>query len=328
MDGPRRAGRSRHRALQITAGAALLAVVAATLALVLRTPSSVGHWNSAQGHAQFLEAYETAMRDMPEAAETRDVRTDHGFVRVYRFAGTGDAGPLVLLPGRSSPTPVWADSLPALLEIGDVYALDLLGEPGMSVQEVPIDSDADHAAWLDQVLQQLPEDRFTVVGMSIGGWTAVNLAVHAPERVASLVLVDPVLTFSRIPAGTAVRAIPASVPWLPSSWRDSFNSYTAGRAPVEDVPVARMTETAMRAYSIRLPQPAPIGEQALSGLRMPVLVVLAGKSVMHDVDRSSRVAGRTLRDGTVRVYPDATHAVGSERAAEIAEDIRVFLEGQ
>lgn len=326
MDEPRRIRRSRHRVLGITVGAALLAVLA--VFLVLRSPSPVGHWNSAQGRAQFLAAYERAMQDMPAAAETLDLRTDHGFVRVYRFEGTGDAGPLVLLPGRSSPTPVWADSLPSLLEIGDVYALDLLGEPGMSVQEAPIDSDTDHAAWLDQVLEQLPGDRFTVVGMSIGGWTAANLAVHAPERVAALVLVDPVLTFSGIPAGTAIRAIPASVPWIPASWRDSFDSYTAGGAPVEDVPVARLTETAMRTYAIKLPQPTVIGEQALSELRMPVLVVLAGKSVMHDVDESSEVAARTLRDGTVRVYPDATHAVGSERATEIAGDIRAFLDAQ
>ncbi|MFF0989567.1 alpha/beta fold hydrolase [Kocuria nitroreducens] len=324
MGASRRAGRGHHRILKTTAGAVLVAALA--LALVLRSPSPVGHWNSAEGRAQFLADYEAAMQDMPAASGTLDVRTDYGIVRVYRFEGTGDADPLVLLPGRSSPAPVWADNLPALLGFGDVYALDLLGEPGMSVQEVPIGSDTDHAAWLGQVLERLPEERFTVVGMSIGGWTAANLAAHVPDRVAAVVLIDPVLTFSGIPAATAIRAVPASVPWLPTSWRDAFNSYTAGGAPVEDVPVARMTETAMRTYSIRLPQPALIDEEALHGLRMPVLVILAGESVMHDVERSSLVAERTLRNGTVRVYPGASHAVGSERAAEIAQDIEAFLD--
>ena len=47
---------------------------------------------------------------------------------VVRPAGDADA-PLVLLPGRASASPVWEDNLPALLGIGDVYTIDLLGEP-------------------------------------------------------------------------------------------------------------------------------------------------------------------------------------------------------
>lgn len=193
------------------------------------------------------------------------------------------------------------------------------------MQEVPIESFADNAAWLDQTLAELPEERFHLLGLSIGGWTAANLAVHRPERVASLLLIDPAYTFGTIPGETAVRAIPASVPWLPKSWRDSFASYTAGGAPVEDVPVARMIETAMRSYSIRLPQPALIPEEDLERLEMPVLAILAGRSVMHDTRKAADVAERVLRNGTVVVYPDASHAVGSEEAMQIAREIEAFL---
>jgi pimeloyl-ACP methyl ester carboxylesterase len=307
--------------------AAVVVVAAVALAFALRAPSPVGHWNSAEAHDEFLADYETAMRAMPEPDKTLDVRTGFGFVRVYKFEGSGgdDVDPLVLLPGRSSPTPVWADNMPSLLKVADVYALDLLGEPGMSVQETPVTDDADNAAWLDQTLAALPEETFNLLGLSIGGWTAANLAVHHPERINALMLIDPVYTFGDMPAETALRAIPASVPWLPKSWRDSFNSYTAGGAPVEDVPLARMTETAMSGYTIKLPQPTRVAEEKLAALRMPVLAVLAGKSVMHDVDVSRDVAERRLRRGTVVVYPDASHAVGSEKARAIAREIDEFL---
>lgn len=315
----------RRRAFKITAVAVAVAVVAVTFAL--RTPSPVGHWTSAQGHADYLTAYGKAMANMPRTARTIDVRTDFGIVRAYRYEGHSDrAEPLVLLPGRASASPVWAGNLPSLLRIGDVYTIDLLGEPGRSVQEVPITSDADQAAWLDQVLAQLPEESFHVVGLSIGGWTAANLAVHRPRHVATLTLIDPVYTFSDIPVGTAIRAIPASVPWLPKSWRDSFNSYTAGGAAVEDVPVADMIESGMRNYSLRLPQPTRIDEGALGGLRIPVLAILAGNSVMHDVGASRQVAERVLRTGTVKVYPDASHAINGEHPDEVAADIAAFLD--
>ncbi|MGW5410554.1 alpha/beta fold hydrolase [Actinomadura geliboluensis] len=327
-DGARKAARKRRRrrAGGITAGVLAVAVVAGAFAL--RTPSPVGHWNSKAGYEAFMADYKRAWEAMPAPDKTLDVRTGFGFVRVYRFEATTDAPakhPFVLLPGRSSPSPIWADNMPSLLELGDVYVLDLLGEPGLSVQMVPIEDFADNAAWLDQALAELPEEKFNLLGLSIGGWTAVNMAAHHPERVAGLLLIDPAYTFGSIPAETAVRAIPASVPWLPKSWRDSFASYTAGGAPVEDEPVARMIETAMSAYSIKLPQPARIPEKDLKGLNMPVLAILAGKSVMHDTAKAEKVAKRVLRDGTVVVYPHASHAVGSEEAGAIAKEIKAFL---
>src|SRR5690625_3710695 len=92
-------------------------------------------------------------------------------------------------PTKNSEEP---DNLPSLLEIGDVYAVGLLGEPGKSIQERPITTDADQAAWLAETLAALPEEAFHIVGLSIGGWSAVNLALHDPARIATLTLIDPV----------------------------------------------------------------------------------------------------------------------------------------
>ena len=87
-------------------------------------------------------------------------------MRVYRFAGAhDDLPPLLLLPGRAAPTPVWADNLPGFLALRSVYTVDLLGEPGLSVQDRPIESDADQAAWLHEVIAQLPEPAVHVVGL-------------------------------------------------------------------------------------------------------------------------------------------------------------------
>lgn len=279
--------RRRRRRARYALALCALVVLALARAFMMRTPSPVGHWDSAEGQDRFLAAYGEAFADMPEPAATLDVRTDYGVVRVYRFAGTGTgsgntAAPLVLLPGTASASPVWADNLPDLLEIGDVYTIDLLGEPGRSIQERPITSAADQAAWLDQALGALPEEEFHLVGLSIGGWTAANLALNRPERIATLTLIDPVYVFADMPLETIVRSIPASLSWLPRSWRDGFNSYTAGGAPVEDVPVADMIEAGMQHYALKLPQPTRITEEQLSTLEMPVLAIIAGESVMHD----------------------------------------------
>ncbi|MBQ1027980.1 alpha/beta hydrolase [Micromonospora sp. C95] len=293
----------------------------------MRTPAPIGHWDGADGQDRFLRAYTEAFAALPDPAETIDVRTDFGIVRVYRFAGTGgDADiPLLLLPGRASATPVWADNMPLLLPFGDVYTVDLLGEPGMSVQNRPIDNDEAQAEWLHQTLRALPPDEFHLVGLSIGGWTAVNLALHRPDHIASMTVIDPVHVFADIPFGTIVRSIPAALPWLPRSWRDSFNSYTAGGTPVEDEPVADMIEAGMQHYKLRLPQPTRISEERLRRIDLPVLAIIAGDSVMHDPQSAAETARQALPRGTVRLYPDASHAVNGEQPERIAADIGGFI---
>lgn len=282
----------------------------AGIIVALRTSAPVGHWDGTAGEDRYRAAYATAFADMPEPAETLDVRTDFGIVRVYRFDGTGVADtPLLLLPGRSSGVPVWADNLPALLQIGDVYAIDLLGEPGMSIQSRHITSDVDQAAWLHQALDALPEDRFHVVGLPIGGWTAINLSLHRPDHIATVTLIDPALVFDDLPLETIVRSLPASLPWLPKAWRDSFTSYTAGGAPVEDVPVAEMIESGMQHYRMRLPQPTRISEERLASRDLPVLAIIAGNSVIHDPQVAAETARRALANGDILGIPGASHAI-------------------
>lgn len=294
--------------------------------LALRDTTPVGYFTSAEGRDRFVAAYDRAMAELPRPTATLDVRTTYGIVRLYRFAGAEpDRAPLVLVPGRAAASPLWADNLPRLLRLRTVYTMDLLGEPGMSVQARPIEDHQDQASWFHQVLLQLPEPQVHLMGYSIGGWTAANVAIRQPEKIAGVTLIDPAVTFADLPAETILRSIPASVRWAPQSWRDSFNSWTAGGAPVENDPIAEMIGSGMQHYSLDLPAPTRFTDGQLRSLKMPVLVIVAEESVMHDAQQARRNAEATLPDATVLFYEDATHAVNGEQPDRIAADVASFL---
>ncbi|WP_416563190.1 alpha/beta fold hydrolase [Nocardia testacea] len=325
-----RSGRSRSRLRGVFRVVAALVAAATLVWLILRDTSPVGHFDSAADKDRYLDAYHEAMREMPEPERVLDVRTSYGIVRVYRYAGPAEAGerePFLLLPGTRSGAPVFAANMAGLLAQRAVYALDLLGEPGMSVQDRPIETHADQARWLHEVLVALPEKGFHLLGLSIGGWTAANLAVHEPEKVAGLILIEPVQTFAGLSTELMMRSIPVSVSWFPKSWRDDFNSWTAGGAPVEDEPVGRMIEAGMSTYTMRQPRPSRIAPERLRTLQMPVLAIIAGDSPMHDSAAAARTAQQNLRHGTVKVYPGASHAINGEQPQRIAADIADFLAG-
>lgn len=322
--GARRAPAARRRRVLIVLATIVAVLVVAWLAL--RDTSPVGHFRSAEAKDQFVAAYDTAMSDLPPPDDTLDLRTDFGVVRAYHFEGADpSAPPLVLLPGRSSASPVWADNLPSLLQVRSVYTIDLLGEPGLSVQDRPIDSDADQARWLGQALDQLPHDRVHLLGVSIGGWTAMNLAIHDPDGLASITVLDPVFVFADLSPEAIVRSIPASVHWFPRSWRDDFASWTAGGAPVDDVPVAEMIEAGQSAYALTLPAPSRTPPERLADLDLPVLAIMAGQSGMHDAQEAARTAGDALTDGRVELYDQASHAINGEYPDEIAADLSEFI---
>lgn len=86
--------------------------------------------------------------------------------------------------------------------------------------------------------------------------------------------------------------------------------------------MARMIEAGMQHYRMRLPQPSLIPEDQLAALPMPVLAIVAGRSVMHDPATAEQLARRVFT-GTdvVKVYPTATHAINGELPEEISADI-------
>jgi pimeloyl-ACP methyl ester carboxylesterase len=83
--------------------------------------------------------------------------------------------------------------LPALGELASGFRVVRPDHPGFngSDDDATVDSVAALAGRTLDLLDVLGLDRVHVIGTSLGGWVAAELALRAPGRVARLVLVDP-----------------------------------------------------------------------------------------------------------------------------------------
>jgi pimeloyl-ACP methyl ester carboxylesterase len=274
-----------------------------------------------------MHAYSAGMAELPPVSEPFDVPTSFGTVRTYRFDGPSGRTPALLLPGRNASTPMWRVNLPGLLEHRTVYCVDLLGEAGMSVQEKPITGPDDEAQWLDDALAGLGLDRVHLTGVSIGGWTAVNYAARRPGRASSLALLDPVLTFAPVPTRAMVIAAGMFLP-LPDAVQRKVFSWIAGGADVG----ASESETALISagstdYVLRKAMPKLFTDDQLRSLDIPVLALIAGRSVMLDAARATARARKLLPRGQVELWAASSHAINGEYPAEIAETAAAFWDG-
>ena len=111
----------------------------------------------------------------------------HGHPVTYHQAGEGPV--LVLLHGITSSSRTWRAVMPALAETYTVVAPDLLGH-GESAKPRGDYSLGAYASGVRDLLAALGHERATVVGHSLGGGIAMQLAYQFPERVERLVLVN------------------------------------------------------------------------------------------------------------------------------------------
>jgi pimeloyl-ACP methyl ester carboxylesterase len=101
------------------------------------------------------------------------------------------ARPLVLVHGYTGSRDDWLAQLPRLEELGLTIALDQRGHGGSSNSGNHDDYALDRlAADLVQAFDALGIDQCDLLGHSMGGIIAQLLARAAPERVASLILMD------------------------------------------------------------------------------------------------------------------------------------------
>jgi pimeloyl-ACP methyl ester carboxylesterase len=280
----------------------------------------LGHFVSASAFAHFLDAYRDGMAQLPPFDSLVDVPTSFGSVRVYRFNGPTAGAPVVLLPGRNASTPMYRVNLPPILQRRTVYGVDLLGEAGLSVQDKTIGDADDQAQWLEDTLAGLGLERAHLLGVSIGGWTAVNYAVRRPGRAASLTLLDPVMTFAPIPIKPVLLSVGMISRGIPEAWRRRILSWISGGAEVDDsLPEAALIASAAVNFVLRTPMPRMFSDAQLRSLDIPVLALIAGRSVMLDAARASARARNLLPRGEVELWADASHAINGEYPNEIAE---------
>jgi pimeloyl-ACP methyl ester carboxylesterase len=231
--------------------------------------------------------------------------------------GPREAAPLVLLHGSQSNAAVWMlDHL--LWSNFRCYAVDMIGEAGFSApSRPPLDSDA-HALWLDDVMNGLGLNKAAFVGVSLGGWLALDYANRRPGRVERLALL--------VPAGIGRQKnflLKAAPLLLLGSWgRRKFRELVFGRFRGEPPPALKPFAEMMaligrniRQRIVRIPR---LSDPELARLKMPMLVIVGGKDVLIDSEDTRRRLAKCAPKAEVVYLPEARHAVfgQSQRIAD------------
>lgn len=268
----------------------------------------------------------------------------HG-IRLH-YLTCGDGEPLVLLHGRGDAGALFTPILPQLAKERRIITLDL---PGWGLSEKPpftgtTERDALNV-WVEGVagfLEMLGLESVDLLGHSMGGFTALGMALAHPERVGRLILVD-------------AAGLGTDIQW------DARLYYTLGPEKLHRRLGPRFTRLVLRksgaGYAADLPpeyfdlaqalltqaEVIPSGAAAfnrwinLSGvhltltdrlkeLEMPVLLLWGDSDPICHYG-NALVAARQLRDGQLVAFSHGGHAPFRERPDDFAHVLLTWLKG-
>jgi len=250
----------------------------------------------------------------------------------------GEGPPVALLHAGVTDSRLWEPQLRSFPSSHTVVRVDLPGFGNSAIESSPV-------SFRGAVLEALDAagvDRTALVGVSLGGNTALELALDAPERVSALVLVgaglpdhewsEVVTSFfeaedAALERGDLDGAVEANLrTWLAGPHRELESIDLELRELVGDMQ--------RRAFELQKDWPdlrgvrldPPVSER-LSDVRAPTLVVTGDEDV-EDIHRIADRLVAEIRGARKATISDAAHLPSLERPDEFDRIVLDFLSEQ
>lgn len=280
----------------------------------------LGKWKSEAAEEKFrrMENELWAEAGGAEPAEL-SAATQFGPTAVFHWKGSGE--PIVFLHGMTDTSRRWIPYVEAL-EGHDIYAIDIMGDVGRSRHDVGFTSPDDYAVWLEETLEALDITGAHIVGMSLGGYLALDLAARFPERVASLVLLEPVgiadLKLARFMLWAGKCGLAAM---MPSPIRRRL-ARRLRQPAIETRAEARLMMHGSMNHPVAVPVLKPLPDEVLRSISAPVSVVLGGKSEGFNTAALVDRAEKLIPSVVTTTVPGAGHTVGASHPEPCLEQIR------
>jgi pimeloyl-ACP methyl ester carboxylesterase len=253
------------------------------------------------------------------ASERLDARA--GSIQILRG---GDGPPLLFLHAAGG-AGTWLPFHGLLARRFEVIAPDHPGFGGSDdMPEVEAIDDLVYH-YLD-VLDRLELERVNVVGGSLGGWIAAELAVHSPQRVQRLALLGA--AGLRVPGNMAADVFlktPDQAVAMLYKYPEPVLEAMPADPDVDFILAFQRDMAALARYAWVPYLNDPKLERRLHRVAAPTLVLWADDDRVMPIEHGRRYAER-IPDATLRVIEDCGHAMYFERPDAFADAVTEFLE--
>lgn len=277
-------------------------------------------YRSPQAEAEVRAAYRGLLDAWPVPHEELRIPTCAGETFVIA-CGREDAPALIAFHGAQGNSSAWMFDCAAWSQNFRVYLVDVPGDAGFSAPIRPPLGGDDYALWLDELFAALGVERPFLVGVSLGGWLALDYATRRPERVRGLALLCPAGVGAQ--KNLLLKAAPLLL--LGAYGRRKLGELVygpmGGEVPEAARPLVgfiRLVTTATRPRPTKIPI---FPDEALARLTMPLLAVVGGRDALIDSEGTRRRLSANCPRARIDYLPEGYHVLPGQGGA-----IQAFLQ--
>ena len=275
-------------------------------------------YKSAEGERLVRERYLAFLKHWPVPNQQIRIPTNQGETFVIASGDEG-APPLLLLHGGAGNSAMWMGDIRAFSASFRVYAIDMIGEAGLSEPSRPALSSDAYALWLDEVLRALSIDCASLVGISLGGWLALDYATRRPQRVERIAVLCPG-GVGRQKLGIVFLTIGLR---MCGAWgRRKLLERILGRPPADPPPALKafsdFVSLIHKHFQPRLVKLPVFSDDALGRLDMPLLAIVGARDVLLDSRKTKSRLERHAPNAEVVCLPEAGHFIAGQTGKILA----------
>jgi len=288
----------------------------------MKSPLSM--FTTSKGEAEFKSAYADVLKLWPVPYKEIDIPTLFGDTHVI-ISGSEELPPLVLLHATGASAAMWFPNIESLSAKYCVFAVDIIGDAGKSIQTRLLTNRDDCGDWLLQVLDGLGLQKTNLGGLSYGGWHTLNFSMVAPHRINKLVVMAP--GASILPFSWPVLLLLRILPYFPVKPNPFPNFFCKGFKP---------SKVYVRLFAIgiqhfKYPDPRKsiftgvFSEDELRTIKLPVLFLVGEKEVIYDPRAVIEKISRLIPQIETHIIPEASHFLSMEQPQAVTAHILKFL---
>ena len=274
-------------------------------------------YKSIEGERLVLERYRAFLKYWPVPNRQVRVPTSQGETFVI-VSGAEDAPALLLLHGGMANSAMWMGEVTAFARFFRVYSIDMIGEPGLSAPARPALASDAYARWLDDVLDHLAVARASMLGISLGGWLALDYAIRRPQRVERVAVLCPG-GIGRQKVGIVFATLLSRL--FGERGKRRLIERILGRPPADPSPPLKafmdfveLIQRHFRPRMVRLHFP----DNALRSLNLPLLAIVGARDVLLDSAQTKRRLEALVTGAQVVYLPEAGHMIAGQTARVLA----------
>jgi len=256
--------------------------------------------------------------------EIIDVPTKYGKTSIIA-SGNKNNPPLFLFHPNGLTATVWFPNAAELSKNHRVYAINTIGDIGkseLSDFNNYLKKGQNFSEWINEIMDELQIDKCDVVAASMGGWIAMNFAIHSPNKINRLVLLGPAgiksNTFELIRRLSKVLIFPTQ------KNKEAITKWVLGDSKKVNDELAVYMNTALNCEG-RIPYPGRIKKRQLEKIEAKTLLILGEfDPVVGNTDKNLRYAKKCFKNIEVEVVKTG-HIISMEKPEKVNSLIIDFL---